>query len=264
MYKKNLLCAVIIASGASLTTAKTDTSLFAKPSTSPKTLLLTAGAGTLTGAATFYGLGALFELLEIKHGSLFRFGPVQFFAGIQRAFKTPANYVIGTAALSLGALAAWLTYRCQPEGKFGRAHSTLMETLNNEILNELIAAEQELLKNIEESYIYYAYPRVAAYNEFINYHKKLTDAVKLMQEATAATEDAEFAELAQLCVGRMQQYIESIKECISIIRSSPDWIEQLKGNDTMLAREAQERAAIATQQIAFNGLMGQNHYHYTV
>lgn len=259
MFKKNILCALMIAAAVSHAKAENQSSLFAKPNTSQKTALLTAGAGTLTGLVTYYIASGLFDLCKTDHinitagiSALFKTGPLNILAGARKTFTTPANYIIGTATLSLGAIAAWLMYRCQPEGKFERAHSTLMDVLNNETLNALIEAEQELIKNIEESYIYHTYPRVAAYNEFINYHKKLTDALILLKEATATTEDAEFAALAQACINGIEKYIESIKTCINIIRNSDNWIEQLKGHDTMLARQAQERAAIASQQIAWN------------
>lgn len=257
MYKKNILCAIIIA--ATVSQARGEAELFAKPSTSPKTAILTAGAGTLTGLATYYGVSALFELCEADHinitaelHTLLTFEWANILNGVCKTFKTPANYVIGAATLSLGALAAWLTYRYQPEGKFGRAHSTLMNALNNETLNALIEAEQELIRNIDDSYMYHTYPRVAAYNEFLNYHKNMIDAVTLLKEAIVSAEDAELTQLAQKCIDKLEHYINDIKECISIIRNSDNWVEQLKGHDAMLARQAQERAAIASQQIAWN------------
>lgn len=259
MYKKTILCAVIIAAATSPLVAQTESSLFAKPSTSTKTSLLTAGTGILAGGATYCILSKIFNCLDIEHvniratmGGLFNLGQFNILAGVRHTFTTPANYVIGAATLSLGALAAWLTYRYQPEGKFGRAHSTLMEALNDEILNDLIQAEQNLIENINNSYIYYTYPRVAAYNEFINYHQNLIDATNLLKEAITASEDAELIELAQHCITAINQYVDTIKGCINIIRNSDNWIEELKGHDAMLARQAQERAAIASQQIAWN------------
>lgn len=270
MYKKNILCAIIIASGAMQIAAHNEADLFPKPSKTPKTCLLTAGAGLLAGAATTFSLDQLCSFFEVtkvpflsKIGTVFTVGPVQMFVGIRKEFSTPAPYVITACGLALGSLAAWLTYRYQPEGKFGRGHDVLTEALTDVILNDLIEAEQELLANIDDSYIHYAYPRVAAYNEFIRYHKQLTHAVKLFEEAIAHADNAEFTTLATACLDKIDQYIDDIKDCINIIRNSPDWIEQLKGHDTMLTREAHERAALAAQQIAFNTAFSNNHCRHT-
>jgi hypothetical protein len=64
--------------------------------------------------------------------------------------------------------------------------------------------------------------------------------------------DQELIEMAQECISIIQMYVPEIERCINIIRNEPDWIEQLKGHDTMLARQAQERTALATQQLALN------------
>ena len=240
--------------------AKPATQMYEKPATSLKTALFTVGAGAATGTATVFGLSWLCNYFRITDIPLFlgvgtqaNLGPVHLNIGAGTACNAAPKYVIGLCGFTLGSLAAWLVYRSQPEGKFGRAQSVLVSAQLNETLNELLQAEHDLFYRIDEKYIYNTYPRVAAYNDFVNFHKKLTDARKLLKEAMHATEDTDFIYAAKECISVFDLYIDRIVDCIAIIRSQPDWTEQLKGYDTFLARQAQERAALAAQHMALNG-----------
>lgn len=268
MKKAFLLCTILTA--ATVQTKILHNKIMpAKPKTSLKTSLLTAGAGAVTATGVMYGLDALFTAFGVERvpfayslGTGFNIGPVQIRTMLRNTFSTPANYVIAGSGITLGCLAAWLMYRCQPEGKFNRSYDVINKAVCDEILNQLLQTSRSLIAEIDETYIHASYPRVAAYNAFIEYHQNLLEARKMLEEAARAANDSEFQAAATDCLLIIDTYIENIKNCIAIIRNQSDWIEQLKGYDAMLARQAQERAAIATQQIAWNGLMPQHHYHY--
>lgn len=262
---KHLLTFALCISPIAPTCAKKSDALPPKPTLSPKTGILTAGAGITAGAATLYGLSWLVGTVEDRNSILnittSVFLPIRWLSSIfgvsyQCALNVHHPKVAATliTAASLGAatLAAWLTYRYQPEGKYGRAHDTLKSAINNDTLSELISAEQTLVEHIETKYIHCAYPRVTAYNDFIRYHKALKDAIRLWHEAIDATDDQQLIQMARTCIEQSKTFLQNFERCISIIRNQPDWIEQLKGHDAMLARQAQERTAIATQQIAMN------------
>ncbi len=236
-----------------------------KPATSTKTGALTAGAGITAGGATLYGLSWLLSDVS-EFGATVKvagqaFLPFRWFSMLFRFKKEVTlstdnpNIISGlitAAAISAGALAAWLVYRYQPEGRYGRAHDKLKSVINNAQLQDLIEAEQTLIENIDNGYIHHAYPRVSACNDFLRYHKSLEDAIGLFYAAIDGTEDPTLVKMARSCIDHAKQHMAHIKSCITIIRNEPDWVEQLKGYDAMLARQAQERAAIAQSQIAWN------------
>ncbi|MEX0849575.1 MAG: hypothetical protein WD055_05070 [Candidatus Dependentiae bacterium] len=209
-----------------------------KPNISAKTALLTAGSGIGAGSATLYALSWLLGIsyrhtLNVNHPEI-------------------VSSLITAASIATGSLAAWFAYRNLPEGKYGTAHKALSQAINDEVLNELIDLQQNLIENIKNEYIEFTYPRVTAYNDFINYRKALHNATTLFREAIINSDDNLLVNMAHECIETTNAYLKEIDTCINIIRSEPDWIEQLKGHDTMLARQAQERAALAQQQVAFN------------
>lgn len=259
-YVLTLLCASFLAVHAQ------DTNILnMQPKTSLKTGLLTTGAGLTMGSATLYGLSWLLSDVNEVGATLTVasnvFLPFQWFnllfrvkKDIELSTKNSAVIcgLITTAAISAGALAAWLMYRYQPEGRYGRAHGKLKNVIKNDVLQQLIEDEQTLIENIDNGYLHHAYPRVSACNDFLSYHKSLQDAIGLFSAAIRGSDDTELIDMAQICIETTKAYMEQIKGCITIIRNAPDWVEQLKGYDAMLARQAQERAALAQQQIAWN------------
>ncbi len=262
---KHLFAVVLCASLATTMHAKDNDILTFKPATSTKTGALTAGAGLTAGGAILYGLSCW--LSETKGVSATvrvasqAFLPFRWFGMLFRFKKDVTlstdnpNIISGlitAAAITTGAFAAWLMYRYQPEGRYGRAHSKLKNVLCNTALQDLIEAEQTLIENIDNGYIHHTYPRVSACNDFLRYHKSLEDAIGLFHAAIDGTEDPALVKMARSCIDHAKQHMAHIKSCITIIRNEPDWVEQLKGYDAMLARQAQERAAIAQQQIAWN------------
>ncbi len=262
---KHLFALALCASLAATMHAKDNNILTLKPKTSAKTGILTAGAGFTAGGATLYGLSWLLSDVN-EFGATVRvageaFLPFRWFGMLFRFKKdvtlstdnpTIISGLITAAALSTGAFAAWLMYRYQPEGRYGRAHDKLKNVINNAQLQDLIEAEQALIENIDNGYIHHSYPRVSACNDFLRYHKSLEDAIGLFYAAIDGTEDPTLVKMARSCIDHAKQHMMHIKSCITIIRNEPDWVDQLKGYDAMLARQAQERAALATQQIAWN------------
>jgi tetratricopeptide (TPR) repeat protein len=257
MHIKQLFCTLLFVASATHPSPETD--LFIKPGISAETTFLSGGAGIAAAAAATFGLGWLCNYLDITEiplffgiGSSAHLGPIRLDAAAGAAISATPKYIIGACGATLGCLAAWLTYRYQPEGKFSRAHSTLKEALLDEVLNELIAHEETLLNALDNTYIQSAYPRVEAYNNFIAYLKNLEHAVKLFKEVLHDTSDDEYITRTHSCLRAVETYIEHIKYCIRIIRTAPNWQEELNGYNIMLSRLAQQQTAIATQNLALN------------
>jgi hypothetical protein len=260
---KTILCTALLAT--TILTGHDRERLSKTPKTTPKTAIMTAAAGASAGIASIAGLGWLCNYLAITDIPIFfgiggstNIGPVKVNAAAGARVTSSAEYIVAGCGLAVGCLAAWLTYRYTPEGKFGRAHGKLTKALFDETLNNLIAQEQKLISNIADAYIHSHYPRVAAHNDFLTHLAALEEAELLFRQASLETDNHfELIRMARECRVVIETYITTIKRCIQIIRTSPDWQKELKGYNTMLARQAQERAALAAQQIASNG----NHHY---
>ncbi len=237
--------------------------VFHTPKTSGKTALLTAGAGIGTAMATQYSIASLLNFFEVTQIPVSIIGTLRVpvtnwlhldFTGFGRC-STSRNVINGmviVAAGAAGTLAALLMYAYQPEGKFTAARNKLVEVADNDLLNELLDAQNNLLKNIDNEYIEFTYPRVAAHGDFVRFHTSLKQATKWLKEAITATNDAELVTMAEDYIETIKSYLEDLNHCVQIIKNEPDWLEQLKGNEMQKTREAQERLALATQMAAFN------------
>ena len=268
MYKKMLLvCLIPLCIQASESTEF----VFHSPKTSGKTALLTAGAGIGTALATQYSIASLLDFFEVTQIPVSIIGTLRVpvtkwfhlnFTSVGRCTITSKNVINGMVIFTAGAigtLAAWLMYSYQPEGKFTAARNKLVEAVDNNLLNELLDAQNNLLKNIDNEYIEFTYPRVAAYNDFTRFHTSLKQAARWLKEAMKATSDDELVTMAEDYIGAIEGYLEDINQCVQIIRNESDWLKQLKGYELQKTREAQEQLAFATQMAALN-----NHHHVYV
>ncbi len=258
MYKKIMLTCLI---PLSMQATEPTEFVFHSPKTSTQTALLTGGAGIGAAFATYYGLASLLNYMEVTHLPLNGIGilriPVTDWLtfGVKGSgnftFKENAikNMVFLTAGAA-GALAAYLTYSYQPEGKFSAARDKLLEAFDDSLLNELLNAQDNLLENIDHEYIQRHYPRVAAYHDFIRFHKSLKIASAWLKEAAQATDDQELANIAADYITLLEEYLEDIHDCIHIIKNEPDWLKQLKGYELRKTRKAQEELVVATRMAA--------------
>ena len=266
MYKKLLFtCLIPLCMQASEPT----NFVFHSPKTSGKTALLTAGAGIGTAIATQYSIASLLNFFEVTEIPVNLIATLRVpvtnwlhldFTGFGRCSITSRSVINGMVIFTAGAvgtLAALLMYAYQPEGKFTGARNKLVEAVDNDLLNELLDAQNNLLKNIDNEYIEFTYPRVAAYGDFIKFHTSLKLAAKWLKEAITATNDGELVIMAEDYISIIESYMEDINHCVHIIRNESDWLEQLKGNELQKTREAQEQLVAATQMAAFN-----NHHVY--
>ena len=265
MYKKVLLiCLIPLCMQATEPTEF----VFHTPKTSGKTALLTAGTGIGTALATHYGIASLLNFFEVTKIPVNLITTLRVpvtnwlhldFTGFARGSisRNVTNGMVVFTAGAVGTLAAWLMYAYQPEGKFTAARNKLVEAVDNDLLNELLNAQNNLLKNIDNEYIEFTYPRVAAHGDFVRFHTSLKQATQWLKEAIIATNDDKLVAMAEDYISIIEDYMEDISACVQIIRNEPDWLKQLKGNELQKTREAQERLAFATQMAAFN-----NHHVY--
>ena len=235
MYKKMLLvCLIPLCAQAS---EPTDF-VFHSPKTSGKTALFTAGAGIGTALATQCSIESLLNFFEVTEIPVNLIATLRVpvtrwfsldFAGFGRCSITSRNVINGMVIFTAGAvgtLAALLMYAYQPEGTFTAARNKLVEAVDNDLLNELLDARNNLLKNIDNEYIEFTYPRVGAYFDFIRFHTSLKLAAKWLKEAITETNDDELVAMAEDYISIIESYMEDINACVQIIRNEPDWLKQ--------------------------------------
>jgi hypothetical protein len=244
MYKQILLTCLVSFS-AQATQENQNGFIFYSPKTSNQTAILTTSATIGTGALSYYLLSLFFQQnnVELKAKASLSNG---LFASLSSVFEV-SNGLTTVAAAALGALAGWFTYSYQPEGLFVAARNNLSAAICDQKVNDLITSGENILPSIDTTYIASAHSRIDAYNDFSAHYIALQKASEWLKSAISSSYDVELVGRAQDYVAMIQEYMTHIANCISIIKSDPNWFKQLKCYEMTKARQAQEQLVIATR-----------------
>lgn len=248
MYKKiALTCLLPLALHA--TTESQGKFVFHSPKIGPATAVLTTSAGIGAGLLSYY----LLSLLTQSHVKLST--AVPFTDSVHGKFSLPANlseHLTPLIAAAAGIFGGWLAFSYRPEGLFIAARNNLSTVINDHLINELITTGENVLQNIDTKYIESAHSRIDAYNDFSAHYIALKNAAEWLRSSIASSNDVALVDAAQSYLVIIQEYMAQIADCISIIKSDPNWFKQLKCYEMTKSREAQEQLVIATRMASMD------------
>jgi hypothetical protein len=250
MYKQILLTCLVSFAAQAAQSGQSEF-IFHSPKTSAQTAVVTTSATVGAGVLSYYLLSLFFQQNNIGFKAT---APLtdNIDASFSSAFNLSANGLTAVAAAALGAFAGWFTYGYQPEGLFVAARNNLSAAICDQKVNQLIEAGENILPSIDTTYIASAHSRIDAYNDFSTHYIALQHASAWLKSAINSSYDVELVTAAQDYLVIIQDYMAHIANCISIIKSDPNWFKQLKCYEMTKSREAQEQLVVATRMASMD------------
>ena len=243
---KQIILACLLSVAAQASQSDQNTFIFHSPKTSAKTAILTTSATIGAGALSYYLLSLLFQRNNIGLKVNMRVTD-NFDFNFMHIFDLSDYKVRAILSAALGTFAGWFTYSYQPEGLFIAARNNLSAAIFNQKINALIEAGQNILPKIDATYVASAHSRIEAYNDFSDHYVALQKASEWLKSTINSSNDTELTNIAQNYLVIIDDYMAHIADCISIIKSDPNWFKQLKCYEMTKSREAQEQLVIATR-----------------
>lgn len=218
--------------------------IFHSPAITPLTTILTASTTIGAGLLSYF----ILSFLTQSQVELSTTVPITKTFNGRVALPIDLNEQIFVAtAAAVGTFAGWLTFNYRPEGLFIAARNNLFDSINNRVMNELLAIEENILQNIDTKYIESVHSRIDAYNDFSSHYIALRKASEWLRSAIASSYDVALIDAAQNYLVIIDDYMARIANYITIIKSDPNWFKQLKCYELTKSREAQEELVAATR-----------------
>lgn len=123
----------------------------------------------------------------------------------------------------IGSLAGFIVYCFEQEGQFESARNTLFNAVKDPVLNQFIADQSNLLKNIDHTYVKDSLPRTNAYFKLHRYYVQFEYAILKLNNIIEQSDDKDLVAFAKSYLPIISEYKKHVGTCLETIKSDPKW-----------------------------------------